>query len=812
MSGRRLTKKQKTTSKLESWRRGGKLATISTGKPLEAPTLGVCHGTLGQFHRGAASGQCQDVHSSNARNACSSARTHRTEFCLPLWESGSQPHQPRPCEYTATQSYLVNSELRKIYEKGWAAVLSNGSSRSHRGQHDAKRHSALASPGIVFQRARGHCCSCTLGSSHRSQTAHPGVWSETKSRQSLLPEKILEARLTEVIERATSTNLSTHVSGEQATAKLYVQKAAQAEGRSLAANNWRHWCQGVPKTWPSSPRDNEPPLCHKVHPEQSDEKARFSPSLHHRNTPPWTCQHAHDNKDSTCCVSSYSSGSGEVSKGRAGVFSAKVPDSSFGRSASGVIAPLTTTWWKSFSSGVQAERKIGETHGKETRWRNWESKNGQTAQRGWPCRWHHTHQHILEPCSVMCKQSVRVPPAWEKSGRMRWDCSRFPSVTVDCYQLKNETYNKHFFFQKKLNSWAPPAFGRVPVPQGITWGRRVPSLNLLKGAWVSARSSPDSRWRRFFERGLQLEKPDRSRIGAFLPRFIQCEIPLSLGISWIPLWIDGTCDLPVHLNALLLGPANYELRITIGLGLFENDREFPCNVLLERQLFCAIFFHALKGIWSSFCSSVLPCRAPWRTHLLDHVVRERESIQFYETFFWIPLFNQEVSASAVHNSLIPIKKTVRTIVLLVLSRTTRNNSTLPNFADHFLRICCRRCSAASRHEVFLDEYDVRSFSQTLEHGDVSASFTTACDIPGHSDVNVLFPRAEWTNLLVAHSRVSPFLVWSASTFFVCVFVFMYKFNRHWHTTLAGWWVHPQVSVLEIVLSRLKQDIFFRFPK
>ena len=44
----------------------------------------------------------------------------------------------------------------------------------------------------------------------------------------LLPEQILEACLSEVIETATSTSLSSLDSGEQATAKLYVQKAAQA--------------------------------------------------------------------------------------------------------------------------------------------------------------------------------------------------------------------------------------------------------------------------------------------------------------------------------------------------------------------------------------------------------------------------------------------------------------------------------------------------------------------------------------------------------------------------------------------------------
>ena len=47
-------------------------------------------------------------------------------------------------------------------------------------------------------------------------------------RAGLLPEQILETRLSEVIETATSTYLSALDSDVQSTAELYVQKAAQA--------------------------------------------------------------------------------------------------------------------------------------------------------------------------------------------------------------------------------------------------------------------------------------------------------------------------------------------------------------------------------------------------------------------------------------------------------------------------------------------------------------------------------------------------------------------------------------------------------
>ena len=56
----------------------------------------------------------------------------------------------------------------------------------------------------------------------------------------LLPEQILETRLSEVIETATSTYLTVLDSDEQATAKLYVQKAAQAAEEAWQQTIGRH--------------------------------------------------------------------------------------------------------------------------------------------------------------------------------------------------------------------------------------------------------------------------------------------------------------------------------------------------------------------------------------------------------------------------------------------------------------------------------------------------------------------------------------------------------------------------------------------
>ena len=60
------------------------------------------------------------------------------------------------------------------------------------------------------------------------------------------------------------------------------------------------------------------------------------------------------------------------------------------------------------------------------------------------------------------------------------------------------------------------------------------------------------------------------------------------------------------------------------------------------------------------------------TPFLDYVVRDRESIQSQLIKLSSGFaFNQELSASTVDNSLIPIGEDIKNIALSVLSRTTR---------------------------------------------------------------------------------------------------------------------------------------------
>ena len=159
--------------------------------------------------------------SERCTNVFNSARTRRRN--LPSSNKcGSQSRQPHPASSwphnpTGTASC---GNLRR----GWAV------SRLFPGLTEDSMTQAKLSAGqsrIGFQESARHRGSGTLRSSHRSQTARPG----NGPRRSLCrpsPEQILEARLTEVIETATSTCPSALDNDEQATAKLYVQKAAQA--------------------------------------------------------------------------------------------------------------------------------------------------------------------------------------------------------------------------------------------------------------------------------------------------------------------------------------------------------------------------------------------------------------------------------------------------------------------------------------------------------------------------------------------------------------------------------------------------------
>ena len=110
------------------------------------------------------------------------------------------------------------------------------------------------------------------------------------------------------------------------------------------------------------------------------------------------------------------------------------------------------------------------------------------------------------------------------------------------------------------------------------------------------------------------------------------------------------CQL-IHCDALLLGPANFELRITIywiSLEMIVNsikilfDTSRPYTVMGHEMLFLCVGFAVPSTVGSP---------------LLNDVMRDGESIQSPLTKILTGFaFYQEMSTSAIDHSLNPIKK------------------------------------------------------------------------------------------------------------------------------------------------------------
>ena len=179
----------------------------------------------------------------------------------------------------------------------------------------------------------------------------------------------------------------------------------------------------------------------------------------------------------------------------------------------------------------------------------------------------------------------------------------------------------------------------------------------------SATCSQDSRWRRFL-RETAARKSGRSRIGPFLPDLfkVRYHCPWYLLDSFVERWYVWLCFCQfVHLYALLFCPTDCELWFTIDLvsekSIVNTCKMFTFGVNSFAASLPRIPCFLVLFLFFSFAVS-----STIATPFLDHVVRDRESIQFQ----FIQLssgfaFNQELSAGAVDNSLIPIKKTVRTL-------------------------------------------------------------------------------------------------------------------------------------------------------
>ena len=119
--------------------------------------------------------------------------------------------------------------------------------------------------GIGFKRARDIAAPADLGALIAAKQRIQGVIRDAVWA-GLLLEQILEARLSEVIEAATSAALSALDSDEQATGKLYVQNAAQA-----ADEEWQQTVGGL-----QEPSVANPTIASLEHPSSTSQEEEDS--------------------------------------------------------------------------------------------------------------------------------------------------------------------------------------------------------------------------------------------------------------------------------------------------------------------------------------------------------------------------------------------------------------------------------------------------------------------------------------------------------------------------------------------------------
>ena len=152
--------------------------------------------------------------------------------------------------------------------------------------------------------------------------------------------------------------------------------------------------------------------------------------------------------------------------------------------------------------------------------------------------------------------------------------------------------------------------------------------------------------------------------GSIFAWLIQGEIPLSLVPSLV-LWSETICMVFfckfVQLFALLFCPSDCELWFTIN-WVSEKSIVNTCKVSTLRVNFLAASLPRIPSFLVLFMFFGFAMSSTMTASFLYHLVRDRECIQsLFVKLSSRFAVNQELSATAIHNSLIPMKKTVRTL-------------------------------------------------------------------------------------------------------------------------------------------------------
>ena len=253
----------------------------------------------------------------------------------------------------------------------------------------------------------------------------------------------------------------------------------------------------------------------------------------------------------------------------------------------------------------------------------------------------------------------------------------------------------------------------------------MPPLVLMKGIGPG-RSSPGSRWRRFII-VTAVRKSDRSFIGAFLNDLFNEIYQFFLSLVLLRGWTVGMVFLcqSIHLDALLLGPANFEWRITknwISLEAIVNSIKILFDATPPRVTGYEVLFLCLSSAVPSTVGSLL----------LDDEVRNWESIQSPMTKNLTGFaFNQEMSTGAIDHSSIPLGR----------------HSEHCTFVDvTFLQIGLK--CVWGWLSIFFTSSRTRKFSACFTTPHAIQTLWSQC----------LFPRVVWTNRWIVHfQRVFPFL-------------------------------------------------------
>ena len=257
-----------------------------------------------------------------------------------------------------------------------------------------------------------------------------------------------------------------------------------------------------------------------------------------------------------------------------------------------------------------------------------------------------------------------------------------------------------------------------------------------------------------------------SLIGAFLPDVFSVRYQF-YDIFQIPQRIGGRCGLCqfIHCDALLLGPANFELRITIywtSLETLVNSILILFNTSLPRNVGHKMLFLCVGFAVPSTAGSLL----------LDDVVRNWESIQSPLTKILTGFaFNQEVSADAIDHSLIPIEKTLRTLHFRNCFAQLEQLY-IAHFTNHCFRIVTEWVVDVILLQVGMKCFSMRmtlDLLHELANTKVFCLFHNCMWQSRHSGVNVYFlALCEQTGWLSTHKSLRSCLI--CINVFVCVFV------------------------------------------